>query len=171
MQFLCVYILNCYISIVTCKKPTALMNVFIHKRLTMYMKKRQIDFFFSICLIIWLFNCARVPLPKTKKAAHTKCRLLSEMWGGMGLSSRATKLPKKKESEHELRPDSVWCERRDLTVCGAAHRILLARVTPRFACGTALALSAKNVPPAHFLNAETLPGSSPQNKKSSPHKV
>ena len=32
---------------------------------------------------------------------------------------------------------------------------LYARDTPRFACGTALALSAENVPPAHFLYAET----------------
>ena len=40
-------------------------------------------------------------------------------------------------------------------------RILSARDTPRFACGTALALPAENVPPAHFLNAETFPGSNP----------
>src|SRR5699024_5765322 len=42
--------------------------------------------------------------------------------GGMGLSSRATKLPKKKESERELRPDSVWCERRDLNPYGITTR-------------------------------------------------
>ena len=150
MQFLCVYILNCYISIVTCKKPTALMNVFIHKRLAMYMKKRQIDFFFSICLIIWIFNCARVPLPKTKKAAHTKVWTAFKMPGKRIVSPRATKLPQKKESERELRPDLSPVRETGLDRLRRCACILLARVTPRFACGTALALSAKNVPPAHF---------------------
>src|SRR5699024_1555033 len=43
--------------------------------------------------------------------------------------------------------------------------------TPRFACGTAFALPAKNVPPAHFPNAETFSGSSPVIKKTARAKV
>ena len=54
-----------------------------------------------------------------------------------------------------------WLGWQDSTVCRAAPGILPARDTPRFACGTALALPAKNVPPAHFINAETFSGSNP----------
>ena len=44
-------------------------------------------------------------------------------------------------------------------------RILSARDTPRFACGTAFALPAKNDSLNRFLNAETFSGSSPVMKK------
>ena len=55
----------------------------------------------------------------------------------------------------------TWLGWQDSTVGRAAPGILPARDTPRFACGTALALPAKNVPPAHFINAETFSGSNP----------
>ena len=44
-------------------------------------------------------------------------------------------------------------------------RILFARDTSRFACGTALALCAENAPPEPFLNAQTFSGSNPVKNK------
>lgn len=57
-----------------------------------------------------------------------------------------------------------WCERRDLPTAAALPCILFHSATEITDFSTRLVLLSKNVPTAHFINAKTLSGSSPNKK-------
>ena len=79
-----------------------------------------------------------------------------------GASRRAELLQKQKFQPKARRR---WWES---TVCCGFALHTDRSATQRYAFGNRLALPAKNVPQAHFLNAETLTGSTPTNIKNVP---